>query len=95
MTYLDEQPPEEHIEEHHTDVGATKARQGRYGRPVFWVLTASTFLAVIALVGAWVTQSDKLGRVQNNERPSASEIARYAAPIPTTGPSPASAPAHG
>ena len=95
MTYLDEQPPEEHIEEHHTDVGATKARQGRYGRPVFWMLTVSTFLAVIALVGAWVAQSDKLGRVQDNERPSAAELARYAAPTPTPGPTPGSVPVGG
>ncbi len=34
-------------------VAATPARQGRYGRPVFWVLVISTLLAAIGLLLAW------------------------------------------
>lgn len=37
----------------HADVAATPARQGRYGKPVFWVLIVSTTLAAVALFAAW------------------------------------------
>ena len=82
-------------EDHPTDISATSARQGRWGRPVFWVLTASTTLAVAALAGAWLFRSGDLTSVQNNERPSSAEVAHFASPSPTPAPTPATAPAHG
>ena len=42
---------------HHPVVAATPARQGRLGRPVFWVLVISTLLAAIALAVAWGWQA--------------------------------------
>jgi len=35
-------------------LNATRARQGRWGRPVFWVLVFGTLLAAIAMTAAWV-----------------------------------------
>lgn len=43
--------------DHHPVVPATPARQGRLGRPVFWVLVISTLLAAIALAIAWGWQA--------------------------------------
>ena len=76
----------------HTDISATRARQGRRGLSVFWVLTISTGLAVIALVGAWMFQSKGLTAVQDSEHPSAAVVAHYAGPGPTPTRSPATAP---
>jgi hypothetical protein len=48
----------------HTVLPATRARQGRWGRHVFWVLLVSTTLAAIALLAAWAWRSDDLAAVQ-------------------------------
>ena len=40
-------------DDHAPHLSETRARQGRWGRPVFWVLTISLILAVLALVGVW------------------------------------------
>jgi hypothetical protein len=45
-------------------VEATPARQGRWGRPVFWVLVASTILAALALFAAWMWRADDLATAQ-------------------------------
>jgi hypothetical protein len=76
----------------HTDISVTRARQGRWGRPVFWVLTVSTSLAVVAMIGAWVVQSNNLSAVQDSEHPSAAVVAHYAGPAPTPTRSPAPTP---
>ncbi|PZQ64919.1 MAG: hypothetical protein DI570_03635 [Phenylobacterium zucineum] len=34
-------------------LNATRARQGRWGRHVFWVLVFSTVLAALAMFAAW------------------------------------------
>ncbi len=93
MTYSDERPAaadQDAGDDHAIDLDATPARQGRLGRPVFWVLVGSTSLAVVALFAAWAFQSDKLRSVQDNERPSAAEVQHYssAAPVPTRSPAP-------
>lgn len=38
-------------------VNATRARQGRWGRPVFWVLVFGTFLAALGMFAAWTWKS--------------------------------------
>jgi len=43
-------------------LAATPARQGRYGRHVFWVLVISTFLAALGLFAAWGWKSPELAR---------------------------------
>jgi len=36
---------------------ATRARQGRWGRPVFWVLVFGTLLAALGMFAAWTWKS--------------------------------------
>jgi hypothetical protein len=69
-------------EDHAPHLPATKARQGSWGRPLFWVLTSSLTLAILALVGAWVWHSEQLTTVQHNARAPASEVARFYGPPP-------------
>lgn len=64
-------------------LGATRARQGRWGRHVLWVLLISTILAALALFGAWTWRADDLASTQvNNGGPSASEARTFDAPEP-------------
>lgn len=59
---------------HHTDdqtsagprVSATRARQGRFGRHIFWLLIISTVLAAVALFGAWSFRAKDLAAVDVN-----------------------------
>jgi hypothetical protein len=44
----------------HTVLKATPARQGRWGRPVFWVLVFGTLLAAIGLFAAWTWRAPDL-----------------------------------
>lgn len=41
-------------------VTATRARQGRWGKHVFWVLVISTALAAVVLMTTWGVNSDNL-----------------------------------
>jgi len=68
--------------EHHGPVlNATRARQGRWGRHVFWVLIISTVLAAAALFGAWGMRSGDLARVENTRGATASQEAEtYSTP---------------
>ncbi len=36
----------------------TRARQGRWGRHVFWVLVCSTLLAALGMFAAWAWRAD-------------------------------------
>ena len=49
-------------------VAATRARQGRWGKHVLWVLIISTALAAIVLMATWGANSNRLGSVQENVR---------------------------
>lgn len=46
----------------HPVLAATSARQGRYGRHMFWVLVAGTLLAAIGLFLAWTWKAPSLAR---------------------------------
>ena len=54
--------------EHAPVVAATRARQGRWGKHVLWVLIVSTVLAALVLMATWGANSDRLGSVQENVR---------------------------
>ena len=43
----------------HVTMNSTRARQGRFGRHVLWVLLVSTALAGLAMFGAWTWQGDQ------------------------------------
>ena len=66
----------------HTDnaphLNATRARQGRWGQHIFWILVVSTVLAAIALFGAWSFRSGDLASVEhNNGAKTPAEASRY------------------
>ncbi len=54
--------------EDHPVVAATRARQGRWGKHVLWVLIVSTVLAAVVLMATWGANSNKLSSVQENVR---------------------------
>lgn len=61
-------------------LNATRARQGRWGRHMLWVLLFGTLLAMIGLFGAWTWEaSDFAAANVNNDR---SEAAAFQAPEP-------------
>jgi hypothetical protein len=49
-------------DEGHPVLAATSARQGRYGRHMFWVLVIGTALAAIGLFLAWTWKAPSLAR---------------------------------
>lgn len=62
-------------------LNATRARQGRWGRHVFWVLVISTVLAAMALFGAWSFRARDLAAVEvNNGAKTPAEAQRYDTP---------------
>jgi hypothetical protein len=66
------------LEHHGPALNATRARQGRWGKHVFWVLIISTVLAAIALFGAWSMRSGDLASVEhNNGAKTTQEAERY------------------
>jgi len=58
-------------------LNATRARQGRYGRHVFWVLVISTVLAAAALFGAWGMRSGDLTNAERNNGASTPAEAQH------------------
>jgi hypothetical protein len=63
-------------------LSATRARSGRYGRHVFWVLLASTILAALGLFFAWGLRSDDLASTEAANKPTVAEAAASDAPAP-------------
>jgi hypothetical protein len=49
-------------------VNATRARQGRFGRHMIWVLLFGTLLAAIGLLAAWTWKAPDLARGDNPNR---------------------------
>jgi hypothetical protein len=54
----------------HPVVAATRARQGRWGKHVLWVLIVSTVLAALVLMATWGANSKRLSAVEGNQRAS-------------------------
>jgi hypothetical protein len=67
---------------HRPTLGATRARQGRFGRHVVWVLLFGTLLAALALFGAWTWKSGDLANANLNDGREAGDAARFNAPEP-------------
>jgi hypothetical protein len=68
-------------EEHAPPISETRARQGRWGRPVFWMLAFSLGLAVAAMLGVWAWQWGPFNAV-----PQPSAEASQAQPQPSAPP---------
>lgn len=64
-----------------THIDATEARQGRWGRHAFWMLVASTALAVAALFGSWMFRAGDLAAADAKSAPTAAEARAAGAPV--------------
>ena len=63
-------------------VGVTRARQGRAGRSIFWVLLFGTLLAAVGMFAAWTWKSGDLASA-NSDNGRAKPAARmFNAPEP-------------
>ena len=63
-------------------LNATRARQGRIGRHVFWILLVSTALAAMALFGAWTWQAGNMASVEPNNARQPADAQAFQAPEP-------------
>ncbi len=65
-----------------TVLSSARARQGRFGQHVFWVLVFGTLLAALGLFAAWAWYADDLASTNtNNPRATSGGPPAYA-PIP-------------
>lgn len=72
-------------------LGATRARQGRIGRHMIWVLLFGTLLAVIGLFAAWTWKAPALATsaAVNDKQPADSQAFKAPEPAPLANPAPA------
>jgi hypothetical protein len=65
-------------------MGATRARQGRAGRHVFWVLLFGTLLAALGLFAAWTWRAGDLAsaNVDNGGAKPAAQMFKAPEPAP-------------
>ena len=67
-------------------LNATRARQGRWGQHVFWVLVFGTLLAALGLFAAWTWRADEVTQPTRAERAAAAQTFDTPAPPPPTPP---------
>ena len=65
-----------------TTIGVTRARQGRTGRHVFWVLLFGTLLAALAMFAAWTWRSGDLASTEPNNGRQAADARAFDSPEP-------------
>jgi hypothetical protein len=65
------------VRDHGAELTPTQARQGTGGRRLFWILTLSTTLAVVAVIGAWSLWGAQLTRVQGAAEAPAGQAAHF------------------
>ena len=63
-------------------MGATRARQGRSGRHVLWVLIFGTALVILGFAAAFLWKSDDLSSANTNNGPANAAATGWAAPEP-------------
>lgn len=64
-------------------LNTTRARQGRSGKPILWVLGISTALAAAALFGSWAMKSDDLASTEVHNASTTQSAANFSTPEPT------------
>lgn len=67
-----------------TTLDVTRARQGRLGRNVFWVLIATLALVVLGFFAAWTWKSGDLASTQPNQAARQANADQFAAPPPAS-----------
>jgi hypothetical protein len=63
-------------------VGATRARQGRMGRNIFWVLVFGVALTILGFAATWAWKAGDFARTEPNGGASQQSGAAYSAPRP-------------
>jgi hypothetical protein len=69
-------------EPHGPTLNATTARQGRWGRHVFWVLVFGTLLAALGLFAAWTWKADDLAATKPTTVEAQSQAKGFDTPQP-------------
>lgn len=68
-------------------LNATRARQGRWGRHIFWVLVFGTLLAALGLFAAWTWRSPDLAATEPTTAQAQQKAQTFDTPAPPS-PSP-------
>ncbi|MDB5445022.1 MAG: hypothetical protein JWQ97_339 [Phenylobacterium sp.] len=64
-------------------IGVTRARQGRLGRNILWVLLVALVLVVLGFFAAWTWKSRDLASVEPNNGTERVDARAFNAPPPT------------
>lgn len=64
-------------------LGATRARQGRYGAHVIWVLVFGLLLAVLGVFAAWTWKSGDLASTAPSSATRQADARGFASPRPS------------
>jgi hypothetical protein len=67
---------------HSPILSATRARQGRWGQHVFWVLVFGTLLAALGLFAAWTWRADELASTQPTQFEAQAQAKGFDTPQP-------------
>jgi hypothetical protein len=66
-----------------TTVSATRARQGRLGRNIFWVLVFGIVLTVLGFAATWAWKASDFAAVQPSNAARKANAAHFQAPPPS------------
>jgi len=64
-------------------LGATRARQGRLGRNIFWVLVFGIALTVLGFAATWAWKAGDLASTEPRNSAQPSEAASFRSPQPS------------
>jgi hypothetical protein len=63
-------------------LGATRARQGRLGRPVLWVLLVAMLLVILGFFATWTWKAGDFAREEPNNATQRADAQPFQAPQP-------------
>ena len=63
-------------------LNATRARQGRFGKHMFWVLLFGTLLAALGLFAAWTSRAPDLASIEPSVQTRQVNAQEFNAPQP-------------
>jgi hypothetical protein len=67
---------------HRPTLGATRARQGRYGGQMLWVLVFGLLLAIVGVFAAWSWKAGDLASLESNNGAEQADVRSFQAPRP-------------
>jgi len=63
-------------------LGATRARQGRMGRNIFWVLVFGVALTVLGFAATWAWKAGDFATTRPNDEAQPAQAQQFSAPRP-------------